>query len=78
MEKGVFNRFRTLPIARIAPLAGALMADTVRYVIATVITFAMGYLLGFRTWQRTARRHRGWPAGDLLCLVSELDIRVFW
>ncbi len=48
MEKGVFNRFRTLPIARIAPLSGALLSDTVRYVIATVITFAMGFLLGFR------------------------------
>ncbi len=48
MEKGVFNRFRSLPIARIAPLAGALMADTVRYLIATVITFAMGYLMGYR------------------------------
>ena len=31
MEKGVFDRFRSLPIARIAPLAGALLADTVRY-----------------------------------------------
>lgn len=48
MDKGVFNRFRSLPIARIAPLAGALMADTVRYIIATVITFIMGYLMGFR------------------------------
>ena len=48
MEKGVFNRFRSLPIARIAPLAGALIADTVRYVIAATITFAMGYLLGYR------------------------------
>ena len=48
MEKGVFNRFRSLPIARIAPLAGALLADTVRYVIAATITFGMGYLLGYR------------------------------
>jgi ABC-2 type transport system permease protein len=48
MEKGVFNRFRSLPIARIAPLAGALLADTVRYIIASTITFAMGYLLGYR------------------------------
>jgi ABC-2 type transport system permease protein len=48
MDKGVFNRFKSLPMARIAPLAGALMADTVRYVIATVITFAMGFLLGYR------------------------------
>ena len=48
MDKGVFNRFRTLPIARIAPLAGALLADTVRYAIATTITFLTGYALGYR------------------------------
>jgi ABC-2 type transport system permease protein len=48
MEKGVFDRFRSLPIARIAPLAGALMADVVRYAIATSLTFAVGYLIGYR------------------------------
>jgi ABC-2 type transport system permease protein len=48
MEKGVFDRFKSLPIARIAPLAGALMADTVRYAIATVLTFTVGYLMGYR------------------------------
>jgi len=48
MDKGVFDRFRSLPIARIAPLAGALLADTVRYTIATVLTLAMVYILGYR------------------------------
>ena len=48
MDKGVFDRFRSLPIARIAPLSGALLADTVRYTIATTLTFAMGYVMGFR------------------------------
>ncbi|WEG14787.1 ABC transporter permease [Pullulanibacillus sp. KACC 23026] len=48
MDKGVFDRFKSLPIARIAPLAGALLADTVRYTIATILTFAMGYILGYR------------------------------
>ncbi|GAA2952591.1 ABC transporter permease [Microbacterium schleiferi] len=48
MDNGVFDRFRSLPIARIAPLSGALLADTVRYAIATTLTFAMGYLMGFR------------------------------
>jgi len=48
MEKGVFNRFRSLPIARIAPLAGALLADTLRYGIATLLTFLTGYLMGYR------------------------------
>ncbi|SFJ14137.1 ABC-2 type transport system permease protein [Paenibacillus sp. UNC496MF] len=48
MDKGVFDRFKSLPIARIAPLAGALLADTIRYTIATVLTFAMGYVMGYR------------------------------
>lgn len=47
MEKGVFDRFRSLPIARVAPLAGALLADTVRYLIATVLTLTMGLLMGY-------------------------------
>lgn len=48
MDKGVFDRFTSLPIARIAPLSGALLADTLRYAIATTLTFAMGFLMGFR------------------------------
>lgn len=48
MDKGVFDRFRSLPIARIAPLSGALLADTVRYAIATTLTFTMGFIMGFR------------------------------
>lgn len=48
MDKGVFDRFKSLPIARIAPLAGALLADTIRYTIATVLTFVMGYVMGYR------------------------------
>ncbi|MFC4620394.1 ABC transporter permease [Camelliibacillus cellulosilyticus] len=48
MDKGVFDRFKSLPIARISPLAGALLADTIRYTIATVLTFSMGYIMGYR------------------------------
>lgn len=48
MNKGVFDRFRSLPIARVAPLAGALLADTVRYAIVTILTLTMGYIMGFR------------------------------
>ncbi|WP_431277730.1 ABC transporter permease [Leifsonia poae] len=48
MDKGVFDRFKSLPIARIAPLAGALLADTLRYAIATTITFMVGFLMGYR------------------------------
>lgn len=48
MDKGVFDRFKSLPIARIAPLAGALIADMIRYLIATTLTIAMGYIMGMR------------------------------
>jgi len=48
MDKGVFDRFRSLPISRIAPLAGALVADAIRYIIITVLTFTMGYIMGLR------------------------------
>jgi ABC-2 type transport system permease protein len=48
MDKGVFDRFKSLPIARIAPLAGALLADTIRYAIATTLTFVVGYIMGYR------------------------------
>jgi ABC-2 type transport system permease protein len=47
MDKGVFDRFKSLPIARIAPLSGALLADIVRYLIAAVLTFATGWFMGY-------------------------------
>jgi ABC-2 type transport system permease protein len=48
MDKGVFDRLKSLPISRVSPLAGALLADTVRYSVAAAITFAMGLLMGYR------------------------------
>ena len=48
MDKGVFDRFKVLPIARIAPLAGPMVADLLRYTIATVLTFATGFAMGYR------------------------------
>lgn len=48
MERGVFDRFRSLPIARTAPLAGSLLADVLRYVIAVALTVGVGLALGYR------------------------------
>ena len=45
---GVFDRFRTLPIARWAPLGGAVLGDMVRYLISVGITLGFGMILGFR------------------------------
>ncbi|MDH6222130.1 ABC transporter permease [Streptomyces pseudovenezuelae] len=48
MDKGVFDRFRSLPITRIAPLAGPMMADLARYAIAASVTILVGILMGYR------------------------------
>ena len=48
MDKGVFDRFRSLPIARIAPLAGPMLADLARYAIATSVTLTVGVVMGYR------------------------------
>ena len=48
IQKGVFDRFRSLPIPRSAPLVGAVLGDVVRYVISTVVILAFGYVIGFR------------------------------
>jgi oleandomycin transport system permease protein len=48
IEKGVFDRFRSLPIARSVPLVGAVLADFFRYLILCAIFLGFGYVLGFR------------------------------
>jgi ABC-2 type transport system permease protein len=48
ISKGVFDRFRSLPIWRPAPLVGALLGDTVRYTIAAMMAIGLGVVLGFR------------------------------
>jgi ABC-2 type transport system permease protein len=48
IAKGIFDRFRSLPIWRPAVLVGALLVDTVRYSMATAIMILLGLILGFR------------------------------
>src|SRR5580698_8121865 len=48
IEKGVFDRFRSLPIARSVPLVGAVLADFIRYLLLCVIFLGFGYVIGFR------------------------------
>jgi len=48
LEKGVFDRFKSLPISRIAPLAGPMVADLLRYTTAATLTFGMGVVMGYR------------------------------
>lgn len=48
LQKGVIERFRALPMARSAVLAGRTLADLVRNVVVAVIVTAVGFLVGFR------------------------------
>lgn len=48
VDKGTTSRFKSMPIARIAPLAGSLIADIVRYAMGGITVFTMGYILGYR------------------------------
>jgi len=48
IHKGVFDRFRSLPIWRPAVLVGMLMADSLRYLMAAVVMLVVGIVLGFR------------------------------
>jgi ABC-2 type transport system permease protein len=65
MEKGVFDRFKALPISRIAPLAGPMVADLVRYLIAAGLTFVMGVIIGYR------------PGGGVLGVLGAIALAVF-
>jgi ABC-2 type transport system permease protein len=65
MDKGVFDRFKVLPIARIAPLAGPMVADMLRYLIAGTLTFATGIAMGYR------------PGGGVLGVAAAILFGVF-
>jgi oleandomycin transport system permease protein len=48
VRTGVFDRFRSLPIARSAPLSGHALGDLAKYVLSLVLVFGFGAILGFR------------------------------
>ncbi|MEX0834467.1 MAG: ABC transporter permease [Nitriliruptor sp.] len=48
LERGVIDRFRSLPMARVAVLAGRTGADLARNVAVLLLMIAVGYAIGFR------------------------------
>jgi ABC-2 type transport system permease protein len=48
IHKGLFDRFRSLPMWQPAPLLGALAGDLFRYSVASTLILVMGSILGFR------------------------------
>jgi ABC-2 type transport system permease protein len=65
MEKGVFDRFKAMPMSRIAPLAGPMVADLVRYLIAASLTFVTGVIIGYR------------PGGGVLGVLGAIMLAIF-
>jgi ABC-2 type transport system permease protein len=47
LTRGVVDRFRSLPIARPAPLVGAVVGDSVRYLVAASVVVLVGVILGY-------------------------------
>ena len=60
--KGVSDRFRSLPIWRPAPIVGALLGDTGRYLLASTIVVVLGLVLGYR------------PDGGVLGVVAAVGL----
>ena len=48
ISKGVFDRLRSLPIARWSPLAGRIVADMIKQAWAVALLLGVGMVLGFR------------------------------
>jgi ABC-2 type transport system permease protein len=48
ISSGVFDRFRTLPIWRPAPIVGALLGDIARYLLTASLVLGLGLAMGFR------------------------------
>jgi ABC-2 type transport system permease protein len=62
LTKGVVDRFRSLPIWRPAPLMGALLGDSVRYLVAGTVIITLGVILGYR------------PAGGVPGVIAALAL----
>ncbi|MEW9549825.1 ABC transporter permease [Nonomuraea sp. NPDC050783] len=72
--KGVFDRFRTLPIWRPSTMVGYLLGDLLRYTIASLVILAIGLVLGFRPPGGVA----GVAGGILLLLAFSFAFSWLW
>jgi len=72
--RGITDRFRSLPIWRLAPVTGALLGDLARYLLAASLVIALGLAIGFRP----AGGAPGTLAGIGLLLVFALALSWAW
>jgi ABC-2 type transport system permease protein len=74
IEKGVHDRFRSLPVWRPATLVGPLLADAARYSLASGVVLALGVALGFRPGEGPG----GVVAAVALLLVFSFSLSWVW
>ncbi|MBQ0847922.1 ABC transporter permease [Streptomyces sp. NPDC057621] len=74
IAKGVFDRFRSLPIWRPSTLVGYLLGDALRYTIASVVMLAVGLIMGFRPDGGV----QGVVAGVVLLIVFSFAFSWVW
>jgi ABC transporter DrrB family efflux protein len=74
LEKGVFDRFRSLPIWRPSALVGMLLGDAVRFTISSIVTALLGLILGWRPEGGFA----GVASGVLLILLFSFSLGWVW
>jgi len=72
LTRGVVDRFRSMPMARSAVLAGRTVADLVRNILIIFLMIAVGYLIGFRFY--------GGAAGAVACIavVAAFGFALSW
>ncbi len=74
IQKGLFDRFRSLPMWQPAPILGALAGDLFRYSMAALLIIVLGLILGFRP----AAGMLGVFLAFLLVLVFAFAISWIW
>jgi ABC-2 type transport system permease protein len=72
--RGISDRFRSLPVWRLAPVTGALLGDLARYLLAAGLVLVLGLAIGFRP----AGGAPGTLAGIGLLLVFALALSWAW
>ncbi len=74
ISTGVFDRYRSLPIWRPAPLVGGLLGDAARYLLAASLVLGLGLIMGFRPRAGAP----GVLAAVALVLVFAFGLGWFW
>ena len=72
LSRGIVDRFRALPMARSAVLAGRTLADTIRHGFMVLMMTGVGLLIGFRPGGGIVR------AGSALLVVLTFGFALSW